>query len=57
MNVFLIFVVLEWGKVVYVYIVNVGYELNMVVGIVLVKMYVKCGSYKDCCYVFEKLVD
>lgn len=49
LNVFFSFVVLKWGKVVYFCIFNVGYEFDIVVGIVLVKMYVKCGSYKDCC--------
>ncbi|KAG0589139.1 hypothetical protein M758_2G248400 [Ceratodon purpureus] len=48
---------LEWGKAVHAHIVNAGYESNIVVGTALVKMYAKCGSYKDCRQVFEKLVN
>lgn len=48
---------LEWGKAVHAHIVNAGYESNTVVGTALVKMYAKCGSYKDCRQVFEKLVN
>lgn len=57
LNAFLTPAALEWGKAVHAHIVNAGYESNTVVGTALVKMYAKCGSYKDCRHVFEKLVD
>lgn len=48
---------LEWGKAVHAHITNAGYESDTIVGTALVKMYAKCGSYKDCRQVFEKLVN
>lgn len=48
---------LKWGKAVHSRILNAGHESDTAVGTALVKMYAKCGSYKDCRQVFEKLVN
>ena len=48
---------LEWAKAVHAHIISAGYESNTVVGTALVKIYAKCGSFKACRQVFEKLVN
>lgn len=57
LNAFSIPAALEWGKAVHAHVINAGYESITVVGTALVKMYAKCGSYRDCRQVFEKLVN
>ncbi|KAJ7552747.1 hypothetical protein O6H91_06G068800 [Diphasiastrum complanatum] len=44
------------GKLVHAYIVECGFEGNIVVGNALVNMYGKCGSFRDAVEHFEKMI-
>lgn len=47
--------VLEYGKWVYIYIDKSSMKINIILGIVFVDMYVKCGSIERVRWVFDEL--
>lgn len=50
------FVVLNWGREIYVCVMEVGLVNDIMVGNVFISMYVKCGSVWDVCCVFDVMV-
>lgn len=47
--------VLDQGKPLHAYIIENGFESDVLVGNYLINMYAKCGSLEDACRVFDKL--
>lgn len=54
-NVCVNLVVLYWGKEIYFCVMKVGFMLDVSVVNVFISMYVRCGSIKDVCFVFDKM--